>query len=143
MAKVKIQLKGLPHVQISLLDDQGRLPKRSGLNLGQRPEYNRNPDEAYIRVPKRVDDLGFFPDPGIRFTIHTDDNKTLTCTRAQANAKAIETPDDNSLMGQYFRRRLGLASRALVRKKDLLSYGRTDVDFYKINNRTYYMDFSK
>jgi len=142
MAKAKTRLKGLPHVRISLLDNQGRLPKRSGLNWGQRPEYNRNPDEAYIRVPKYVDNLGFFPGVGVRFTIHTDDNKTLTCTRAQDSAKAIETPDDNSIMGRYFRRRLGLASGALVRKQDLLRYGRTDLDFYKINSRTYYMDFS-
>ena len=138
----KFNLQGRPHVRISLLDNQGRLPKRSGLNWGQRPEYNRNPDEAYIRVPKRVEDSHFFPPVGISFIIHTDDGKELLCVRAQDNAKAIETPADNSIMGRYFRNRLGLASGALIEMKDLLKYGRTDVDFYRINNATYYMDFS-
>lgn len=139
---LKFKLQGRPHVRISFLDNQGGLPKRSGLNWGKRPEHNRNPDEAYIKVPKHVHDSGFFPPRGICFTIHTDDGKDLLCVRAQANAKAIETPADNSIMGRYFRNRLGLASGALVEKKDLQKYGRTDVDFYKINNETYYMDFS-
>ena len=138
----KFNLQGRPHVCISLLDNQGRLPKRSGLNWGQRPEHNRNPDEAYIRVPKRVGDSDFFPPRGISFIIHTDDGKELLCVRAQDNAKAIETPADNSIMGRYFRNRLELARGALVELKDLLKYGRTDVDFYRINNATYYMDFS-
>jgi hypothetical protein len=136
-------LQGLPHVRISLLDNQGRLPTRSGLNWGQRPEYNRNTNEAYIRVPSDVNYLDFFPDVGIHFTIRTDDGEALRCTRAQDNSKAIETYNDNSLMGRYFRKRLGLADGVLIRKEDLLRYGRTHIDFYKVDNVTFYMDFSK
>jgi len=66
----------------------------------------------------------------------------LICTIAQDNDKAIETPQNNSLIGEYFRNRLGLGYGAYVSSLDLQRYGRTDVDFYKIDEETYYMDFS-
>ena len=72
----------------------------------------------------------------------TDDGKTLVCARAQENGKAIETPHNNSLIGEYFRGRLGLPNGALVSLEDLRRYGRTDMDFYKIDDETYYLDFS-
>lgn len=48
----------------------------------------------------------------------------------------------NSELGEYFSYRLGLPSGAKVTKEDLERYGRTDVDFYKLDEETYYMDFS-
>lgn len=134
-------LQGLPHVRVELLGARGYA--RSGLNWGQRPEYNRDPNQAYIRLPANVYNSDFFPEVGVHFTVHTDDNKVLICTRAQQNGKAIHTPHNNSLIGQYFRNRLGLSSGAFVVKEDLQGYGRTYLDFYKIDNETYYMDFSK
>ncbi len=97
-------LQGLPHKRISLLDNNGKLPERSGLNWGQRPEYGRDPDQAYIRLPSEVSKSDFFPDKGIHFTVYTDDEKVLICTRAQDQAKAIETPHNNSIIGWYFRK---------------------------------------
>ncbi len=102
----------------------------------------REPNQAYIRLPANIYSTDFFPEIGAHFTVHTDDNKVLICSRAQQNGKAIHTPHNNSLIGQYFRNRLGLASGAFVRREDLLRYGRTHIDFYKIDNETYYMDFS-
>lgn len=135
-------LQGLPSVKIHLLDNYGNLPQRSGLNWGQRPEYNREPNQAYIRLPSYIYKTDFFPPKAVHFTVLTDDDKVLICTRAQQNDKAIETPHNNSLIGEYFRNRLGLASGQAITKDDLLKYGRTDVDFYKIDNETYFMDFS-
>lgn len=135
-------LHGLSHVRVSLLDRQGNLPARSGLNWGQRPELGREPNQAYIRLSVNVYSTDFFPERGVHFTVNTDDGKVLICTRAQDNGKGIHTPHNNSLIGRYFRNRLGLASGAFVRKEDLSRYGRTHVDFYKIDNETYYMDFS-
>jgi len=63
------------------------------------------------------------------------------CT-AQANGKAIHTPENNSLIGKYFRKRLGVAQGASVRLTDVLKYGRVDVDFYKFDEESFYMDFS-
>jgi hypothetical protein len=78
------------------------------------------------------------------FTVITDDQKTFICTRAQKGdeGQAIETPQDNSILGRYFRERLGLPSGAFVSTEDLRRYGRMDVTFYKIDDENYYTDFS-
>lgn len=122
---------------------KGEVPERSGLNWGQRPEYNRDPNQAYLSVPAEVQRSGFFPERGRHFTVITDDDKSMICVRAQDNGKAIQTPTSNSLLGEYFRNRLGLASGALVKLEDLERYGRQNVAFYKIDDDTYYLDFSK
>ena len=133
-------LVGLPFVTLSFLNKKGNVPERSGLNWGQR--LNREPNQAYIGIPSRICNTDFFPDRTVHFTVLTDDEKILTCSRAQDNGKAIQTPQNNSLIGEYFRNRLGVANGAAVRLDDLLRYGRTDVTFYKIDDETYYMDFS-
>ncbi len=135
-------LEGLPAVRISFLDRDGNLPQRSGLNWGQRPEEHREPNQAYIKLPSYVYNTDFFPPKAVHFTVLTDDNKVLICTRAQQNNKAIHTPHNNSLIGEYFRYRLGIPSGYPVTRNDLLKYGRTDIDFFKIDDETYYMDFS-
>jgi len=133
---------GLPFARLTLLDRQGRLPLRSGLNWGQRPEVRREPNQAYIKMPSNVYSTDFFPPRTVHFTVLTDDNKVLICARAQDNGKAIHTPHNNSLIGEYFRNRLGLPNGAPVTLADLQRYGRTDVVFYKIDDETYFMDFS-
>ena len=60
-----------------------------------------------------------------------------------ANGKGIETPQDNSEIGRYFRNRLGLANGAYISVSDLKKYGRTDVVFYKLDDENYVMDFSR
>lgn len=138
----KADLQDLPAVRISFLDRQGTLPQRSGLNWGQRPEEGREPNQAYIKLPSSVYKTDFFPPIAVHFTVLTDDNKVLICTRAQQNGKAIHTPHNNSLIGEYFRHRLGIPSGHPVTKNDLHRYGRADIDFYKIDDETYFMDFS-
>lgn len=133
----------LDKVTLTLLDKRtGEVPARSGLNWGQRPEYRRNPNQAYLNIPSNIGNSDFFPDRYEQFMVLTDDDKELICVRAQDNGKAIHTTLNNSLMGEYFRYRLGLPSGAFVKKSHLLNYGRTDVDFYKIDSETYLMDFS-
>ncbi len=137
---------GLQNAKISLLSKQCgyQVAPRSGLNWGQRPEYNRNPNQAYIQLSPEIYKSDFFPLRGIRFSVLTDDGVTLICTRAQKNAvgTAIETPHNNSLLGEYFRSRLGLAYGETVTKEHLVAYGRTDVEFYKVDEESYYMNFS-
>lgn len=131
---------GLESVRISLLDRYGNMPPISNLNWGQRP--GREPNQAYIHLPSSIYSTNFFPERKIHFTVLTDDGKVLICTRAQDNGKAIHTPHNNSLIGEYFRNRLDVHNGAFVKKEDLLRYGRTDVIFYKIDDETYLMDFS-
>ncbi len=113
---------------------------RSGLNWGQRGK--RNPNQAYIPLPSKIAKSGFFPLNRQHFLIITDDHFTLQLRVEQQNDKAITTPSSNALLGEYFRRRLGLANGAYVHASDLQAYGRTDVAFYKIDEEQYYMDFS-
>jgi hypothetical protein len=143
IAPTRPDLQGLPAVKFSILDKAGKkLPQRSGLNWGQRPELHREPNQAYIKLPSDIYKTTFFPPKTVHFSVLTDDNKVLICTRAQDNSKAIETPHNNSIIGKYFRNRLGVPLGEPVTLEDLIRYGRTDVAFYKIDDETYFMDFS-
>ncbi len=140
---------GLEKATVSLISQQlGDVAPSSGLNWGHRKKnkdkYNRNPNQAYIQLPSEVYKSDFFPIRATHFTISTDDGKTLICTRAQKDTQghAIETPHNNSLLGEYFRHRLGIANGEVVTLGDLHTYGRSDIDFYKIDEENYFMDFS-
>lgn len=138
---ISTDYSGLPSVELSLLDSRtGETPTRSGLNWGQRD--GREPNQAYLNIPAEICRRDFFPPRGTHFSVLTDDGKTLICVRAQDNGKGIETPHNNSLIGEYFRYRLGLANGAYVAGDDLIRYGRTSVRFYKIDDENFYMDFS-
>ena len=76
------------------------------------------------------------------FTAITDDRHQLTLRVEQQNNKAITTPVRNSDLREYFRNRLGLANGAYITRADLDRYGRTDVKFVKLDDETFYMDFS-
>lgn len=133
----------LPHVSVKLVERRtGEVHKKAGLNWGQRD--GREPNQAYLQLSSDVYDSDFFPIRSIHFTVLTDDNRSFICTRAQKDHRghAIETPQNNSLLGEYFRNRLGLANGAPVTTADLDRYGRRDVVFSKIDDETYYMDFS-
>lgn len=142
MVQTQPEINTAETITVSLLANDGTLPAKSGLNWGQRPELRREPNQAYIRLPSTVYSTDFFPPRGTHFTVLTDDNKVLICSRAQENGKAIHTPHNNSLIGEYFRNRLGLANGAFVAIEDLQRYGRTDITFYKIDEESYLMDFS-
>ena len=146
---------GHEKIRLSLLTRNGDAGNGSRLNWGVRPDgkpresvnangsvSRRNPDQAYIGLPVELQRSGFFPEVAHRFTILTDDAETFTCVRAQANGKGIETPQDNSEIGRYFRNRLGLSSGSYISVSALKQYGRTDVTFYKLDNENYVMDFS-
>lgn len=134
------KLDNYESVTLSLVTKNGKPGSRSGLNWGQRPR--RDPNQAYIPLPRPIAQSGFFPPKNIHFTAITDDRKQLTLRVEQQNDKAIATPERNSDLGEYFRNRLGLANGAFVTRNDLDAYGRTDVTIYKLDDETYYMDFS-
>lgn len=135
-----LEQEGYEFVTLSLVTRTGQPGTRSGLNWGQRP--GRNPNEAYIPLPSHIAKSGFFPLEKRHFTAITDDRHQLILRIEQQNDKAITTPARNSDLGEYFRNRLGLANGAFVTGEDLNRYGRTDVVFLKLDEETYYMDFS-
>lgn len=125
---------------------RGEVHRRSGLNWGQRPEYNREPNQAYIPVPAQVRRMDFFPPKGVVFRVSTTDNKQFLMTVAQDNSKALETPQNNAFIGEYFRMRLGVANGAPVGPIDLSNFGSRFVVFYRVDDGdeepTYIMDYS-
>lgn len=127
------------HVVLSFLTSRGDTGRTSGLNWGQREGRNKN--EAYIPLSRQIAKMNFFPTNKQHFTALTDDGYNLILRVEQDRDKAITTPLSNARLGEYFRRRLGLADGAYVTKQDLLNYGRTDVTFFKIDDEAYYMDF--
>ncbi|WP_081887456.1 restriction endonuclease PLD domain-containing protein [Bifidobacterium callitrichos] len=131
----------LEHVTLSLLTKDGTIGRKSGLNWGQRA--HRNPNQAYIPVPIEIARKRFFPNEKQQFTVQTDDHKSLILRLEQEKDKALTTPLSNSLLGEYFRRRLGVGNGDFVTEEDLYRYGRTDVTFTKIDEEQFYMDFSR
>ena len=137
---INVAQKRYETITLSLITRTGEPGTRSGLNWGQR--LGRNPNEAYIPLPTKIAKRGFFPLEKRHFTAITDDRHQLILRVEQQNDKAITTPARNSDLGEYFRNRLGLANGDFVTRADLDRYGRTDVVFMKLDEETYYMDFS-
>ena len=136
-------------ITVSLLARNGEVHERGGLNWGQR--QRRNPNQAYIQLGEVIARSGFFPPRPDQFTLLTDDGELpIVAVRAQKSpyggedrgGDAIETPEGNHILGAYLRARIGVRSGAPVAKSDLENYGRTDITFCKIEDDTYYMDFS-
>lgn len=136
-------------LRLSLLSTDGTMGTTSSLNWGQRGKRNRN--EAYIpiqsKIGREIVDSKFFPPKESVFLALTDDGMTLYLVLAGNKsdnpvAKQLETSYDNSILGEYFRKRLGLSSGEYITKEMLVQYGRTHVDFINLGDGTYYMDFS-
>ena len=134
-ANNKIQKK-----DISLISKNGEVGKSSGLNWGQRP--GRNPDQAYIPLPRAIAVSGFFPLNNRYFTVITDDDYCMQMRVEQQGDKAITCPDDNSMLGRYFRERLNVENSKPICACHLQNYGRQTVTFTKLNDELFYMDFS-
>lgn len=134
-------------VRLSLLSTRTKeMGETSSLNWGQRDR--REPNQAYIPIPREIAKKRFFPDKKTIFTVMTDDGMIFQCVTAQNKKsdplpKAIESCNNNSELGIYFRNRLGVPLGTKVEKSDLERYGRTDVTFVDLQDGTYYMDFGK
>lgn len=128
-------------IDLPMLDSRTmETPMRSGINHGQRPD--RDHSQAYIAIPKWIQDRDFFPAPKVQFTVVTDDGTTLLMARGGTGGKNMMTPEDNGILGRYLRKRLGLLEDAYVHTEDLERYGRVSVTFHKSDSETYFMDFS-
>lgn len=125
---------------ISLISKNGEVGKSSGLNWGQR--IGRNPEQAYIPLPRAIAQSGFFPLNKRYFTVITDDDYCMQMRVEQQGDKAVTCPDDNAMLGRYFKERLHLESSQPITADILRNYGRTDVTFSKLNDELFYMDFS-
>jgi len=127
-------------VRISFLDRHGELPARSGLNWGQRE--NREPNQAYLSLKNDARRDGFLPPQTETFTLITDDGQAMDCVVAQQGRKAVQSTNNNSEIGKYIRKRIGVPLGNPVTKQDLELFGRTDYTLEKINDETFLLDLS-
>lgn len=112
-----------------------------GLNWGQRE--NRDPNQSYLQLEPDVYNGDFFPVKGKYFIVETDDNETIIFNRAQKEKGcALQTPENNAILGEYIRKRLGIINGAEIVKDDILNYGRDFITFTKIDDLHYKLDFS-
>lgn len=129
------------NVRVYLLDKDGEA--QYGLNWGQR--VGREPNQAYLQLESIVYNSDFFPIKGTYFLVNTDDGETFVMNRAQKTdtGTAIQTPENNSILGIYLRKRLGVAEGKEITKNDIFNYGRIDIAFTKIDDRHYYLNYTK
>lgn len=127
-------------VTLSLLDRRtGETPVRSGINWGQRDDRNKN--QSYIAIPADIGRSDFFPERHSQFTVLTDDDYSFIMVRAQDGGKALHTTQNNAILGAYLRARMGVPSGQYVTRQNLVTYGRTNITFTKIDDETYLLDF--
>jgi len=129
--------------RISFLGRDGELPPRSGMNWGYerygRKAYTGN--ETEIRIRKDATKEGFLPEKAHTFTLVTDDGKSFDCRVQQDNRKGVASTN-NSIFGEYIRKRLGVELGEKVATADLVRYGRTDFVLKKLDEETFLFDFS-
>lgn len=126
-------------VAISLLDKNGEV--QYGLNWGQREKRDLN--QAYLQLTPEIYKSDYFPVKGKYFIVTTDDNKTFIFTRAQKEyGCALHTPENNSIIGEYIRNRIGVPSGEEITKEHILNYGRSDIVFTKKDDMHYHLNFS-
>lgn len=133
------------HVSLTLLSSQtGKVHNPGGgLNHGQRASRS-NKNEAYIPVPINVQRSGFFPPVGKHFLVSTDDGKVLIMSTGSGElGKDLRTPLRNGDLGEYLRYRMGISNGAAFTDEAFAAYGRTSVDFFRVDDETYFMDFSR
>lgn len=130
----------MEQVKVSLLDKNNEV--QYGLNWGQREK--RDPNQSYLQLTTEIYRGDFFPPKGKFFIVNTDDNKTLILTRAQKDLGcALQTPENNALLGSYIRSRLGVPSGQEITKQDILKNGTSYFTFSKIDDMHYYLNFGE
>lgn len=128
-------------VTLSLLSSGDKKKPSYGLNWGHREKRNRN--ESYISVPSHIhrNHPDFFPDRKIPFELITEEGIKIFCVMAQDNSKAIESHENNSLLGKHLRQKLDLNDGAYITLKDLERYGKTEVIIEKLSDLRYKLIF--
>lgn len=130
----------MEQVQVSFLDKNGDV--QYGLNWGQRD--NRDPNQAYLQLTPEIYRSDFFPPKGVYFVVETDDNETIIFNRAQKDIGcALQTPENNAILGKYIRKRLGIKDGVEIGKADILKANATFFTFTKTGNKRYKLYFGK
>jgi HKD family nuclease len=143
--------------ELSLLDNTGKVPEKSGLNWWNASGRPRKPDEVYIPIRKSAliamrNVLGFVK-RGDEIDAITHDGFTFKVKFAGSEAKDgidpknLESSGELTIFGKWIlRKALKICPYTLVTKEILERYGRTSLTFYKLTQPDgkpmLYIDFS-
>ena len=132
-------------LSLNLVDyDKNGNPNLHGLNWGNRKDgTERDKNEAYLQLTPEIYSTDYFPPKGKYFITETDDGETLILVRAQKPiGTALQTPENNAILGKYLRKRLSLEEDEEITAKNVEAY-RTTISFYKKDDLHYFLDYSK
>ena len=125
--------------KVFLLNSKGEV--QYGLNWGQRE--GRDPNQSYLQLEPEIYNGDFFPVKGKYFIVETDDNETIIFNRAQKEKGcALQTPENNAILGKYIRQRIGVVDGAEITKEDIEHFGKDFITFTKVDDMHYKMYFS-
>ena len=148
--KMFAKKKPIDICKVSLLKADGKdIGYGSGLNWGIRQNgTKRDRNQAYIPYNKKDRKEGFFPlkdDPQKKhnplFKVVTKDFPPFLMRIAQDSGKGIQSAENNALLGQFFRQKLGIPDGTFITKEMLEKYGKTYVEFKKYDNDIFVLDF--
>lgn len=132
-------------LSLNLVDyDKNGNPNLHGLNWGNRKDgTERDKNEAYLQLTPEIYNTDYFPPKGKFFIVETDDSETLIFVRAQKPiGTALQTPENNAILGKYLRKRLGLLEDEEITAENIEAY-RTTISFYKKDDLHYVLDYSR
>ena len=143
---------------INLLDQQGQVPEKSGINWGLNTNeltgtVNTRVADAELRITADLIRTGIIPSKqGVRkipVLLQWDDGTIMHGSFEQnidvdsaLYPKALCSDNDKSILGSYLRHRLGVNLTKKITLADLVAYGRTNIEITLQPNGSYYLDFS-
>lgn len=142
------KIQPIDTLEISLLKADGcETGHGSGVNWGIRKNgYKRNRNQAYIPYNVADQKMGFFPQanpdgsyPTFKVVIKNYD--AFYMRQAQANGKALETPESNAIIGEWIRHCLGIPDGEYITKEMLENAGGTKVLFKKYEDGIYTLEY--
>ena len=144
-----IELKpynGRRRIRLSLLTKNGKAHNPgNGLNWGvgteKRPRKDKNASFLPTRDSKRWE---FFPPWEKKYFIiqdYHDKDDMFFGMIGGTDGKNLSSGEDNQIFGAWFRKKLGLKYGEIITKSHLLNYGKTYVDFHKVDDETFLIEF--
>lgn len=141
-------LKPVDLIKVSLLKADGSdTGYGSGVNWGIRKNgYKRNRNQAYIPYNTGDQKTGFFPEINSDgtypvFKVVTKDYDAFYMRQAQANGKALETPESNAIIGEWIRHIIGVPDGTYITKQMLENARGTTVVFKKYEDGIYTLEY--
>lgn len=143
---------------ISLLDQTGQVPEKSGINWGSNTNeltgtVNTRVADAELRITAELIRTGIIPPKNglskVPVLLRWDDGTVMNGSLEQnievdgcLYPKALCSDNDKSYLGSYLRHRLGVNLTKKIILADLEAYGRTNIEISRQSDGSYYLDFS-